>query len=143
MIIVLIDEIKKANMEALKSKNKDARAALSVVINKFNIASIEQKAQGKELGDNDLIAIISKVLKELKEEKEGYQRVNNIERVNGIEVQEKVLQGYLPKMMSEEEIKEVILKLDDRSIPSVMKHFKENYLGKVDMGLVSKIARSL
>lgn len=140
---MLIDEIKKANMEALKSKNKDARAALSVVINKFNIASIEQKAQGKELGDNDLIAIISKVLKELKEEKEGYQRVNNIERVNGIEVQEKVLQGYLPKMMSEEEIKEVILKLDDRSIPSVMKHFKENYLGKVDMGLVSKIARSL
>lgn len=140
---MLIDEIKKANMEALKLKNKDARAALSVVINKFNIASIEQKAQGKELGDNDLIAIISKVLKELKEEKEGYQRVNNIERVNGIEVQEKVLQGYLPKMMSEEEIKEVILKLDDRSIPSVMKHFKENYLGKVDMGLVSKIARSL
>ena len=31
----------------------------------------------------------------------------------------------------------------DKSIPSVMKHFKTNFAGKVDMGLVSKIAKSI
>ena len=44
-------------------------------------------------------------------------------------------------MMSEEEIKNIIAGMEDKSIPSVMKHFKANYAGKVDMGLVNKIAR--
>ena len=46
-------------------------------------------------------------------------------------------------MMSEEEIKSVILSLDDKSTPSVMKHFKANYAGKCDMGLVNKVLKSL
>ena len=46
-------------------------------------------------------------------------------------------------MMSEDEIKNIILSLEDKSIPNVMKHFKANYAGKVDMGLVNKIARSI
>ena len=44
-------------------------------------------------------------------------------------------------MMSEEEIREVISSLEDKSIPSVMKHFKANYAGKCDMKTVSEIAR--
>ena len=45
--------------------------------------------------------------------------------------------------MSEEEIKNIILSLEDRSIPSIMKHFKQNYAGKCDMGLVNKVLKSL
>ena len=45
--------------------------------------------------------------------------------------------------MSEEEIKNVILSLEDKSIPAVMKHFKTNYAGKCDMGLVNKVLKSL
>ena len=44
-------------------------------------------------------------------------------------------------LLSEEEIKNIIAGLDDKSLPAVMKHFKANYAGKVDMGLVNKIAR--
>jgi uncharacterized protein YqeY len=40
-------------------------------------------------------------------------------------------------------VKEKISKLDDKSLPSVMKYFKINFAGQVDMGLVSSIARSL
>ena len=46
-------------------------------------------------------------------------------------------------MMNEEEIKNVILSLEDKSIPAVMKHFKTNYAGKCDMGLVNKVLKSL
>lgn len=140
---MLIDELKKASMEALKNKDKDSRAALSVVINKYNLAAIELKAQGKEIADADLVSIIAKTLKELADEKEGYAKVNRLDRVEGIKVQEETLKKYLPKMLSEEEIKEEILKLDDKSIPSVMRHFKTNFAGKVDMGLVNKVARTL
>ena len=140
---MLIDELKKASMEALKNKEKDKRAALSVVINKYNLASIELKAQGKEITDADLISIIAKTLKELADEKDGYAKVNRLDRVEGIAIQENTLKAYLPKMLSEEEIRDEILKLDDKSIPSIMRHFKANFAGKVDMGLVNKVARTL
>lgn len=140
---MLINELKKASMEALKAKDKEARAALSVVINKYNLMSIELKAQGKEISDADLVAIISKTLKELQDEKDGFIKVNRPDRVSAIEVQENTLKAYLPKMLSEDEIREEIGKLEDKSIPSIMKHFKANFAGKVDMGLVNKVARSL
>ena len=44
-------------------------------------------------------------------------------------------------MLREEEIKHIIASMEDKSIPSVMKHFKANYAGKVDMSVVNKIAR--
>ena len=37
-------------------------------------------------------------------------------------------------------LEHIINKLDDKSMPSIMKHFKQNYLGKCDMKLVNKIA---
>ena len=138
---MLINELEKANIEALKNKDKVVRAVLSVVINKYRLQAIEIKAAGKEPSDTDVIKVIQKVLKELAEEKEGYAKLNRVEDVKSIEEQEKVLEAYLPKLMSEEEIRNVIASLEDKSVPSVMKHFKANYDGKVDMSLVSKIAR--
>ena len=140
---MLFDELSKANIEALKAHDKSARAVLSVVISRVKLQKIELEASGKELSDNDVIKVISKVLKELDEEKAGYEKVGNKEEVASILKQQEVISKYLPKMLSEEEIKQEILKLEDKSIPSVMKHFKTNFEGKVDMGLVNKVARSL
>ena len=130
-------------IQALKSKNKNVRAILSVVINKYNLAKIELSTKGKEIADADLLGIIQKTIKELEDERAGYLSVNNTQRVEEIDEQMKTIQSYLPKMLTEEEIKNEILSLEDRSIPSVMKHFKEKFAGKVDMGLVNRIARSI
>lgn len=46
-------------------------------------------------------------------------------------------------MMDEDEVRKIIDSLEDKSMKSVMQHFKENYQGKVDMSLVSRVARSL
>ncbi len=140
---MLIDELKKANMVALKNHDTIARGALSVVINKYNLAALEAKANGKEFGDADMIAIIMKTSKEMMEEKAGYEKVGNLERAEQIQKQMDTLKVYLPQMMSEEEIRAEIMKLEDRSIPSIMKHFKANFAGKVEMSLVSKVARSI
>lgn len=138
---MLINELEKDNIAALKNKDKIARAVLSVVINKYRVNAIELKAQGKEAGDVELIKIINKVVKELDEEKAGYEKLNRVEDVNNINAQKAIIEKYLPKLMSEDEIRKVIASLEDKSMPSVMKHFKANYDGKVDMSLVSKIAR--
>ena len=140
---MLIDKIKKENMLALKNKDEDKRAVFSIVINKYMIQGYEAKAKGKEIGDTELLTIINKTLKELEEEKKGFLEAGREDKVHSIENQINAIQEYAPKMLSEEEIKNIILQLDDKSIPSVMKHFKQNYGGLCDMGLVNKVLRSL
>ena len=140
---MLIYEIKKANLIALKNKDKDARSVISVVLSKYQLLEVEAKAKGLELKDEDVLSIIQKVLKELEEEKSGYLKVNNLERVESITNQIKIISNYLPKQLSEDEIREIISKLEDKSIPSIMKHFKANFAGKVNMSLVNSIARAL
>lgn len=140
---MLIDIIKKENMLALKNKDENKRAVLSVIINKYMIAGYEAKAKGKELSDDDLLKIISKQVKELEEEKDSYVKANREDSVKKIEEQINVISSYLPKLLSEEEIKSIILSLEDKSIPSVMKYFKTNYANKVDMGVVNKVLKSL
>ena len=140
---MLIDQIKSANIEALKAKDTVARGVLSVVMNKYKLQEVELKASGKEIGDKELLAIIQKTLKELADEKDGYLKVNNQERAAAITRQEEILNAYLPKQLSEEEIRNIISSLEDKSVPSVMKHFKMNYAGQVDMSLVNSVLRSL
>ena len=140
---MLIDEIKAANIKAMKERDNVARAVLSVVLTKYKNLEVEMRSQGKEISDKELIAIIQKTLKELSDEKEGYAKVGNAQRVADIARQEEVLSSYLPKQLSEQEIRDIILSLEDRSVPSVMKHFKTNYAGQVDMSLVNSVLRSL
>ena len=140
---MLIDELKAANINAMKARDNTARAVLSVVLTKYKNQEVELRSQGKEIGDKELLAIIQKVLKELADEKEGYAKVGNQERVEAIAKQEAVLQSYLPKQLSEQEIRDIIAGLEDKSVPSVMKHFKTNYAGQVDMSLVNSVLRSL
>lgn len=138
---MLIDEIKKANIEAMKEKNANKRAIFSVVINKYTNANIEAKAAGKELTDADMLAIIQKTIKELNDEAESFNKAGRVERTIDIKQQLNYINSYLPKQLTEDEIKAELNKLEDKSIPSIMKHFKANYAGRVDMSLVSKIAR--
>lgn len=138
---MILDEINKANVQAMKDHDQLARAIFGVVKNKILLASIETKKDGKELQDADVVQILQKTIKELTEEKENYLRAGNSVEAENIEKQKDIINKFLPKMLSEDEIREIISKLEDKSIPSVMKYFKTEYAGKVDMGLVNKIAR--
>ena len=137
------EQIKKANIEAMKNKDTVARAFYSVLMNKILLEKIAKGDRSKPLADADVSNIIQKVIKELNEEKENYQKVNNMEEVDTISRQIELASSYLPKMLTREEIKDIILKLDDKSIPVVMKYFKANYNGQVDMRLVQEVLRSL
>ena len=138
---MIIDEIKKDNVQAMKDKNVVARTIFGVVTNKYLLQSIEKRKAGGEMTDADMVAILQKTIKELTEEAENYAKVGNTTQVEEINAQKKILKKYLPQMMSEDEIRNIIANMEDKSMPSIMKHFKANYAGKVDMQLVNKIAR--
>ena len=137
------EQIKKANIEAMKNKDTVGRAFYSVLMNKILLEKIAKGQRDSVLADADVSNIIQKLIKELNEEKENYAKVGNAEEVASISKQIELASGYLPKMLSKEEIKDIILKLDDKSIPTVMKHFKANYNGKVDMRMVQEVLKEL
>lgn len=140
---MLIDEIKKANVDAMKNKDATLRSIYSIIINKYMQLSINSRTTGKEVTDVDVVNMIAKTIKELDEEKTNYLKVNNTEEANNIERQKQVLSKYLPEMLSKDKIKEIILGLEDKTIPSVMRHFKTNYNGQCDMKDVSEVLKSL
>ena len=139
---MLFDDLKKANIEALKAKDQASRSALGLAIDKAMKIKIEKRTKNEELTDDDVISVIEKAIKELNEERDAFLKANRNERVEELTKQINVLSVYLPTKLTEEEIRKEIDKLADKTIPTIMKHFKMNFNGKVDMKLVNDIAKS-
>lgn len=137
------EQIKKANIQAMKDKDTIARSFYSVLMNKFLLEKIAKGSRETALADADASNIIQKTIKELNEEKENYLKVGNTEEVEKLSRQIEIASSYLPKMLSKEEIKNIIDSLADKSVPTVMKHFKANFNGQVDMRLVQEVLKSL
>lgn len=138
---MIIDDIRKANIDAMKAHDSNKRNAYAMVISRYQEA--KTNGSGKEVGDAEVVRILQKFAKELEEERDGYAKAGREESRKNCQEQLEAIVSFLPQMMSEKEIKEIIDSLEDKSMPAVMKHFKANYAGKVDMGLVSKIVRGL
>lgn len=141
--IMIYEEIKKANVEAMKNKDAVSRGIYSVILNKIMLENIKKREKGEEVNDADVSNILQKSVKELNEEKENYLKVSNAAEAEKISAQIAIIEKFLPKMMSKEEIEAVINSLDDKSIPAVMKHFKMNFNGKCDMRLVQEVLKGM
>ncbi|MCI5745093.1 MAG: GatB/YqeY domain-containing protein [Erysipelotrichaceae bacterium] len=140
---MLYDTLKKDNLMALKEHDNNKRNILGVVITNATLLLTEKRSRNEELTDNDVQLIISKAIKSVEEEAQAFKMANREEKYLDLMKQKEILSAYLPKMLSKEEIIAEINKLTDHSIPTIMKHFKSNFMGKVDMGLVNQIAKQL
>ena len=137
------DDIKKAIITAMKNRDAVAKSILGVIKNKIMVDAISKKRRYEDMADEEIVPILLKSVKELEEEAASYRKVGNEEHAAEVDAQKAVVETFLPKMMSEDEIREVIMSLDDKSIPSVMKHFKANYNGKCDMRVVSSVLKGI
>ena len=126
----LIKKINADFMTAYKEKKMDKKNFLGVikgdVKNKF----------GDNASDSDVLAIVKKMEKSLKEV--GTEEANQ---------ELSYLEPYLPKMMSNEETKnildEFIKTQENVNIGSIMKHFNQNYKGLVDNKIVQVLAKEV
>lgn len=128
-------------IKAMKEKRTEDKEVLSFLLSKIKNKAIDLRVE--DLPDIDTIQVIQKFVKGLEEEKESLQRAGRSLQAKTISNQINVVNKYLPSQMGEKEIKAIIENLPDKTIPFVMKHFKENYSGRVDMKLVNKIVREL
>lgn len=138
---MLVEKIKQDMIVAWKAKETLKKETLSFLLSKIKNRAIELKVE--ELPDNEVLAIIQKTVKELNDEAENFMKADRHEQAVDIAQQLAYVSNYLPKQLTEDEIRAEIDKLEDKSIPAIMKHFKANFAGQVDMGVVSKIARGI
>ena len=138
-----IEEFKKAKNEMMQNHDKDGVTALNTLISKLMLDSIEKKAQNQEMTDADFTRNIQKTINELLEERDSFVKAGRTDTVDSLNNQIETIKKYLPKMLDKEEIAKIINGLPDKSVPFVMKHFKAEYAGKVDMKLVGEVLKNL
>ena len=136
---MIFEQIKKDIITAMKERRLTDLSVFKMLSNELNKKAKDLRFE--VLDDTNSVQIIQKFIKSLEEEKNAYSTAGRVEKAAELEAQINLVKVYLPKMMSEDEIRSEISKLEDKSIPSIMKYFKTNFTGIVDMGLVSKIAR--
>lgn len=124
-------KINKDFLKAFKEKNKVAKNLLSVV--KSEIQTTE-KNLGSELSDSESIKILNKMAKSLKES------ISNSDDKD-LKVELNIIKDYLPKQMSEDEIKEKINSLSENGAKNMGDFMKAFSNLQVDRKLVNKLVR--
>ena len=102
--------------EAMKSKDTQRLQVLK------NLKSEVSRDEGgiKILKDSDIIGKIKKTIKTLESNLKLYQEAGNTELVNDTKAEIYILENYLPKQMSESDIKKAMVEiLNDLSIDSM------------------------
>lgn len=136
---MLFGDISKDLIAAMKARDAVKKDTLSMLKSKLKAKAIEMRVD--EIDDGNALVIIQKFIKELEDEFNLFNNAGRADKADALKAQIDICKAYLPQMMSEDEIRAEIAKLEDKSMPSVMKYFKANFNSKVDMSLVSKIAR--
>lgn len=138
---MVYSKIKTDMMQALKEKRISDKETLGFLFSQLKNKAIELRVN--ELEDNDTFQVIQKFIKALKEEKDSYEKAGRQNMLTAFDNQIQLVESYLPKQLSENDIINIINSLPDKSIPNVMRHFKNNFSGQVDMQLVNKLVRSI
>ncbi len=99
-----IDEVRKAMVEAMKAGNKERKGSLSMLLSALKNKAIDKREDLTEAEENEV------VLKEIKQTKETLEMTpaDREDLVNECQNRIAVYEEFAPKMLGEEEIKEVI-----------------------------------
>lgn len=145
----LTDKVNNEIKEAMKAKDQDKLRALRAIKSALLLAQTE-KGSGGEINEQAEFAILQKQLKQRKESAEIYQQQGRKDLAEPELKEAEVIESFLPKMMSEEELRPVIKDIIAQvgaSSPSdmgkVMGAATKQLAGKADNKLVSTIVREM
>jgi uncharacterized protein len=145
------DDINNALKEAMKAKNERAVSTLRMVNSGLKNADIEARGQGKEpLGDAELLALLQKMIKQRQESVELYEKGARPELAAAEREEIAIISAYLPKQMSEDEMKAAIAEAIKETGAAGMKDMgkvigalKAKHAGKMDFAKASALVKGM
>ena len=135
----LKEKINKDYIEAFKSKNTLAKNLLSVI--KGEIQTIEKNTGAENLSDEDVIKILNKTLKSLKETFKSLSSDKTGDNLIKISVESGIVESYGPTQLSVEEIQSKIDALVMSGVKDLGMIMKEFNSLPADKKIVSELAK--
>jgi uncharacterized protein YqeY len=147
---MLRDDINNAVKEAMKAKDERKLSTLRMVNSTIKNADIEARGQGKPpLGDADLLGVLQKMIKQRQESVELYDKGGRAELASQEREEIAIISAYLPKQMSEDEVKasigSIIAETNAAGIKDMGKvigALKAKYAGQMDFGKASGMVKA-
>ena len=132
---------------SMKSGDKEKANTLRTLISKLKDQQIKLR---KDISDEEALKIIKTLVKQRKESAEIYSKAGREELAEKENFEISILDNYLPKLMSEEDVLSLIKKIVDETnakdlsdIGMVMPLVMQRGKGKVDGKVANRILRSL
>ena len=132
---------------SMKSGDKEKANTLRTLISKLKDQQIKLR---KDISDEEALKIIKTLVKQRKESAEIYSKAGREELAEKENFEISILDNYLPKLMSEEDVLSLIKKIVDETnakdlsdIGKVMPLVMQRGKGKVDGKVANRILRSI
>ena len=136
------EQINKDYMTAFKAKNTVTKNLLSVI--KGEIQTIEKNTGVENLSDEDVLKILTKTAKSLNE------TIKSLSPLDGKEedivqacAELAIIEGYLPKQMSREEITDKVTEIVNSGISNIGSIMKEFAQLPADKKVVSEVIKDI
>ncbi len=133
--------------EALRTRDERRKAVIRMCLSAIQLAEVEHKG---ELDEPELIAVLQKEAKRRRETIEELKGANRPDRLADEEAELAILEAYLPRMLTREEIAEearaVIAQVgasSPKDMGAVMRVLMPQMKGRADGRLVNEVVREL
>lgn len=147
--MALKDQIMEDLKEAMKQKQKDRLRVLRSLKSKLLEKEISERKGGEgELSDEQAVEVLMKAAKQRKESIEQFEEGDREDLAQNEREELAIIESYLPKMLSEDEIREAVqekideLGAEDMSdMGRVMGVMMQELKGKAEGSKVSKVVK--
>lgn len=143
----LLSSIQEEVKVSLKSGEKLKASTLRLIVSAIKL---EEKNKSETLTDDESLEILVKMIKQRKDSISQFETANRMELAQKEKDEIKIIQNYLPKQLSEDElsvlITEIIKEINAESIKDmgkVMGLLKPKITGKADAGIASGLVKKL
>ena len=143
-------QIKDGIKDAMIKKDTLGLTVLRGISSTFTNEMIAKKMTVEELSDEDAITIIRRLVKQRKDSIDQFTKGNRMDLVANEEAEMKILETFLPQMMSREEVEKVVKEklaaagtVDKAKIGIFMGSVMKDLKGKADGMMVKEIIESL
>jgi uncharacterized protein len=148
---MLRDDINTALKNAMKAGDARRVSTLRLVNAAFKNADIEARGQGKgPLGEDEMLPLLQKMIKQRQEAVELYDKGGRAELAQQERDEIAIIAGYLPKQMSEDEVKAAISAAIAETGAAGMKDMgkviavlKGKFAGKMDFAKASGLVKGM
>ncbi|WP_273726589.1 GatB/YqeY domain-containing protein [Brucella gallinifaecis] len=148
---MLRQEISQAMTDAMKAQDKLRLATLRLIMAAVKDRDIANRGAGKDpVGDEELLGILGKMVKQREESARIYEEGNRLELAEAERQEIAILNDFLPAQMSEDEVKAaceaVIAEIGAqglRDMGKVMAALKERFAGQMDFTKASALVKTL